>query len=97
MSVDLVGRPVVGVGHSCGALLHVIICSLFLDEREPPDANVLLSFNNTRASDAMEHGWNFGVDHEAVEAGPWEREGEREGERWGRVEGSRVKRASTLI
>ncbi len=49
--------PTVGVGHSCGALLHVLLCSLFVDERQrsspPPVANVLVSFNNKRASDAI--------------------------------------------
>ena len=43
--------PVVGVGHSCGALLHLLLCSLFVDR--PPAANVLISFNNKRASDAI--------------------------------------------
>jgi hypothetical protein len=49
--------PVVGVGHSCGALLHVLLCSLFVDESQraspPPVANVLISFNNKRASNAI--------------------------------------------
>jgi hypothetical protein len=36
--------PVVGVGHSCGALLQLLITSLFPDT--PRAANALISFNN---------------------------------------------------
>ena len=36
--------PVVGVGHSCGALLQLLITTLFPDT--PRAANVLISFNN---------------------------------------------------
>lgn len=43
--------PVVGVGHSCGALLQLLICSLFPDT--PRAANALISFNNKPVSDAV--------------------------------------------
>lgn len=43
--------PVVGVGHSCGALLQVLITSLFPDT--PRAANALLSFNNKPVSEAV--------------------------------------------
>jgi hypothetical protein len=43
--------PVVGVGHSCGALLQVLITSLFQDT--PRAANALLSFNNKPVSEAI--------------------------------------------
>ena len=43
--------PVVGIGHSCGALLQVLISSLFPDT--PRAANALLSFNNKPVSDAV--------------------------------------------
>lgn len=43
--------PVVGVGHSCGALLHLIITSLFPDT--PRAANALLSYNNKDVKDAV--------------------------------------------
>lgn len=43
--------PVVGVGHSCGALLQLLITSLFPDT--PRAANALLSFNNKPVSDAV--------------------------------------------
>jgi len=43
--------PVVGVGHSCGALLHVLITTLFPDT--PRAANALLSYNNKSAKDAV--------------------------------------------
>lgn len=42
--------PVVGVGHSNGALLHLLIGSLFA---EPSRANVLLSFNNRQVKEAV--------------------------------------------
>ncbi|KAL1530325.1 hypothetical protein AB1Y20_001234 [Prymnesium parvum] len=49
--------PLVGVGHSCGALLHVIATSIFRTTGGfadiPRKANVLISFNNKRASDAV--------------------------------------------
>mmetsp|Transcript_4408 Transcript_4408/g.13359 ORF Transcript_4408/g.13359 Transcript_4408/m.13359 type:complete len:358 (-) Transcript_4408:175-1248(-) len=45
------GVPVIGVGHSLGALLHVIISSLF--PLPTKDANVLISFNNRSAKDAI--------------------------------------------
>jgi hypothetical protein len=43
--------PVVGVGHSCGALLQLLITSLFPDT--PRAANALISFNNKPISDAV--------------------------------------------
>ena len=43
--------PVVGVGHSCGSLLHILITSLFPDT--PRAANALLSFNNKPVQDAV--------------------------------------------
>lgn len=43
--------PVVGVGHSCGALLQLLVTSLFPDT--PRAANVLISYNNKPISDAV--------------------------------------------
>ena len=43
--------PVIGVGHSCGALLQLLITSLFPDT--PRAANVLISFNNKPATEAV--------------------------------------------
>mmetsp|Transcript_25043 Transcript_25043/g.51875 ORF Transcript_25043/g.51875 Transcript_25043/m.51875 type:complete len:519 (+) Transcript_25043:110-1666(+) len=43
--------PVVGVGHSCGALLHMLITSLFPDT--PRAANALISYNNRPVGDAV--------------------------------------------
>ncbi|GKY94230.1 hypothetical protein MPSEU_000388800 [Mayamaea pseudoterrestris] len=43
--------PVVGVGHSCGALLQLLITSLFPDT--PRAANALISYNNKPVSDAI--------------------------------------------
>lgn len=43
--------PVVGIGHSCGALLQVLITSLFPDT--PRAANALISYNNKPVSDAV--------------------------------------------
>ena len=43
--------PVVGIGHSCGALLQLLITSLFPDT--PRAANALLSFNNKPVSEAV--------------------------------------------
>jgi len=43
--------PLIGVGHSAGALLHVLISSIFTSV--PRSANVLISFNNKQASDAI--------------------------------------------
>jgi len=45
------GLPVVGVGHSCGSLLQLMITSLFPDT--PRAANALLSFNNKPVSEAV--------------------------------------------
>lgn len=43
--------PVVGVGHSCGALLQLLITSLFPDT--PRAANALISFNNKPVTEAV--------------------------------------------
>ena len=43
--------PVVGLGHSCGALLQTLVTSLFPDA--PRAANVLISVNNRPAKDAI--------------------------------------------
>jgi acetyl esterase/lipase len=43
--------PVVGVGHSCGALLQLMIASLFPDT--PRAANALISYNNKPVSEAV--------------------------------------------
>ncbi|CAJ1953388.1 unnamed protein product [Cylindrotheca closterium] len=43
--------PVVGVGHSCGALLQVLITSLFPDT--PRAANALMSYNNKPIGEAV--------------------------------------------
>ena len=45
------GLPVVGVGHSCGSLLQLMITSLFPDT--PRAANALLSFNNKPIQEAV--------------------------------------------
>jgi hypothetical protein len=43
--------PVVGVGHSCGALLQLLITTLFPDT--PRAANCLMSFNNKPVTEAV--------------------------------------------
>lgn len=43
--------PVIGIGHSCGALLHTYITSLFPDT--PRAVNILISYNNKPAADAI--------------------------------------------
>lgn len=43
--------PVVGLGHSCGSLLHVLITSLFPDT--PRAANALMSYNNRGVGEAV--------------------------------------------
>ena len=43
--------PVVGVGHSCGALLQLLITTLFPDT--PRAANALMSYNNKSAKEAV--------------------------------------------
>jgi len=43
--------PVVGVGHACGALLQLLITSLFPDT--PRAANALISFNNKPIKEAV--------------------------------------------
>jgi Protein of unknown function (DUF1350) len=44
--------PVIGVGHSAGALFHSIASSLF-DESSPKAGNILISFNNKKIKDAI--------------------------------------------
>ena len=43
--------PVVGIGHSLGSLLHLLITSLFPDT--PRAANALLGFNNKAVREAV--------------------------------------------
>lgn len=43
--------PIIGMGHSCGALLHTLLSSLFPDVKK--DLNILISFNNRPASHAI--------------------------------------------
>lgn len=43
--------PVIGVGHSCGALLQLLITSLFPDT--PRAANALISYNNKPVQEAV--------------------------------------------
>lgn len=43
--------PVIGLGHSCGALLQTLITCLFPDA--PRAANILISYNNRPASSAI--------------------------------------------
>ena len=43
--------PVVGVGHSCGSLLQLLITTLFPDT--PRAANALLSYNNKEVKDVI--------------------------------------------
>lgn len=55
VAVELAGQygplPVIGLGHSCGALLQTLITCLF--PGAPRAANVLISFNNKPAKDAI--------------------------------------------
>jgi hypothetical protein len=55
VAVDLAGEygalPVIGLGHSCGALLQTLITSLFPDA--PRALNILISFNNRPVSGAI--------------------------------------------
>jgi acetyl esterase/lipase len=44
--------PVIGLGHSAGALFHSIASSLF-DEASPKAGNILISFNNKSIRDAI--------------------------------------------
>lgn len=44
--------PVIGVGHSAGALFHSVASSLF-DDLSPKAANILISFNNKPLKDAI--------------------------------------------
>jgi len=52
-TMDLPDIPVIGVGHSAGALFQSLGSSLFLDDFNRRTANVLISFNNMQASDAI--------------------------------------------
>lgn len=47
------GVPVIGVGHSAGALFHALGASLYPDAFDGAVANVLISYNNKQASDAI--------------------------------------------
>lgn len=55
VAVDLAGEygplPVIGLGHSCGALLQTLITSLFPEA--PRAINILISFNNKPVSAAI--------------------------------------------
>ena len=55
VAVDLAGEygplPVIGLGHSCGALLQTLITSLFPEA--PRAINILISFNNKPVSSAI--------------------------------------------
>ena len=55
LAVELAGAygplPVIGLGHSCGALLQALITSLFPDA--PRAINILISFNNKPTSEAI--------------------------------------------
>uniref|UniRef100_A0A1D1Z7N4 Nucleoporin nup211 n=1 Tax=Anthurium amnicola TaxID=1678845 RepID=A0A1D1Z7N4_9ARAE len=50
-AADLVGLPLYSVGHSNGALLQVLVGSYFSEKI--PKANVIISFNNRPASEAV--------------------------------------------
>lgn len=52
LALDYGPLPVIGVGHSAGCVFHVLSSSLF-DEEAPKAANVLISFNNRKAEDAI--------------------------------------------
>lgn len=52
LALDYGALPVVGLGHSAGATYHAILSSLFADAC-PRAANVLVSFNNKKAEDAI--------------------------------------------
>ena len=55
VAVDLAGQygplPVIGLGHSCGALLQTLITSLFPEA--PRAINILISFNNKPVASAI--------------------------------------------
>jgi len=51
LSKEYGALPVLGIGHSCGALLHLLITSLFPDT--PRAGNALISFNNKQLTDAI--------------------------------------------
>jgi len=51
LAVQYGAIPVIGLGHSCGALLQTLITSLFPDA--PRLANILISFNNKPAAAAI--------------------------------------------
>lgn len=46
------GLPTIGVGHSCGSLLHTLLPVLYPEE-SPRIANVLVSWNNRPAAEAI--------------------------------------------
>ena len=47
------GVPLVGLGHSCGALLHVLLSAAFPQDPGPA-VNVLISYNNKPAREAIQ-------------------------------------------
>jgi len=53
LALDYGPIPVVGIGHSLGALLHTLGGSLFCNADGYKAANVLIAFNNRRAEDAI--------------------------------------------
>eukprot|EP00897_Mesotaenium_endlicherianum_P010393 jgi/Mesen1/9382/ME000610S08693 len=50
---DVEGLPIYGVGHSLGALMHVLVGSFCTDAGRLPQANVMVSFNNKAATGAV--------------------------------------------
>ncbi|KDP33999.1 hypothetical protein JCGZ_07570 [Jatropha curcas] len=57
-AAQLVGLPIFSVGHSNGALLQVLTGSYFCDNI--PKANVIISFNNRPATEAVPYFEQFG-------------------------------------
>lgn len=52
LALDYGPLPVIGVGHSAGALLHLLAGALFGDDSDKA-ANILISWNNKSAADAV--------------------------------------------
>lgn len=52
LALDYGPLPVIGVGHSAGALLHLLAGALFRDDADKA-ANILISWNNKSAADAV--------------------------------------------
>ncbi|KAK4534982.1 hypothetical protein CDCA_CDCA03G1007 [Cyanidium caldarium] len=53
IALDYGGLPVIGIGHSLGALLHVIAGSFFWEADGKRAANVLIAVNNRSVDDAI--------------------------------------------